>query len=277
MKEHIRNKRRAFGQNFLVEESEVQKIIGDITCTPEDWIVEIGPGAGKLTGNLIQKCDSITAIEADITWVEHLQKKFVEEKLFCIHGDATKYSYEDLKDPREEKKGKPILVGNLPYNRSTSILNHFLPHINDFQYFYFMFQHEVAKRLVAKPCTRDYGSLSVYVQSFAKVTMMQKISPEAFRPRPNVLSATLKLEALEAPKIIEPLFFLFVGKSFSMKRKKITNCLAKDFAKPRLLEVLAELGLSENTRAEEISVDDFGKLYRLLEKEWLEKSELTHR
>jgi 16S rRNA A1518/A1519 N6-dimethyltransferase RsmA/KsgA/DIM1 with predicted DNA glycosylase/AP lyase activity len=170
-------------------------------------------------------------------------------------------------------------VGNLPYNRAAPILFRFLPFIQRFQAMNIMVQYEVGKRICAKPHTRNFGFLSVFIQNYANAELLQKIGQDAFRPRPKVLSATVRLTPLPSPKTTDPLFLRFVEIAFSQKRKKLSNSLLSFYKKDKVVEVLNALGaaagtvgedgeelvaISENSRAEDLSVDQFVEAFRLL-------------
>jgi 16S rRNA (adenine1518-N6/adenine1519-N6)-dimethyltransferase len=253
-----RKKRWKFGQNFLVDESVIRQIAEDVPCGPADWIIEIGPGAGAITRRLLPRCHKLTAIEIDSKWVEHLRKHPEWGNLEVIQADATRIDVEDVLlrgAPKEDSK--PFVVGNLPYNRAAPILFRFLPFIHRFQAMNIMVQYEVGKRICAKPHSRDFGFLSVFIQNHATAEMLQKIPQDAFRPRPKVLSATIRLTPLAAPKTENPMFLRFVELAFSQKRKKMSNSLLPFYPKEKVTAALIAVEAGENARAEDLSVDQF--------------------
>ncbi|HKP94152.1 MAG TPA: 16S rRNA (adenine(1518)-N(6)/adenine(1519)-N(6))-dimethyltransferase RsmA, partial [Fibrobacteria bacterium] len=237
----------------------------------------IGPGAGSITRRLAPECARLTALEIDPKWVEHLNGKKDWGNLEVVQADATRIDVEELlnRDPSR----KPLVVGNLPYNRAAPILFRFLPFIQRFQCMNIMVQYEVGKRICALPHTRNFGFLSVFIQTYAGAEMLQKIGQDAFRPRPKVLSATVRLTPLPAPKTTDPLFLRFVEIAFSQKRKKLSNSLLSFYRKEKVAEVLNALGaaagtvgpegetlvpVNENSRAEDLSVDQFVEAFKLL-------------
>jgi len=155
-----RKRRWKFGQNFLVDESVIRQIAEDAAPRKTDWVVEIGPGQGAITRRLVPECAKLTAIEVDPKWVEHLRGRDWGP-MEVIQADATRLDVAALLD-REPGK-KPIVVGNLPYNRAAPILFRFLPFIHRFQSMQIMVQYEVAKRICAQPHSRDFGFLSVFI------------------------------------------------------------------------------------------------------------------
>ena len=271
-----RKKRWKFGQNFLVDEAVVRQIAEDVAPRKSDWVIEIGPGAGAITRRLAADCAKLTAIEIDPKWIEHLRKHPEWGNLDVVQADATRVDVEEIL-AREPGK-KPLVVGNLPYNRAAPILFRFLPFIHRFQNMNIMVQYEVGKRICAQPHTRNFGFLSVFIQNHATAEMLQKIGQDAFRPRPKVMSATVRLTPLKEPKTLDPMFLRFVEVAFSQKRKKLSNSLLPFYRKEKVEEVLhalaesaakagqdpEEVVLNENSRAEDLSVDQFVEAFKLL-------------
>lgn len=267
-----RKRRWKFGQNFLVDETVIRQIAEDVQCRPKDWIIEIGPGAGAITRRMVPSCQKLTAIEVDPKWVEHLRKHPEWGNMEVIQADATRIDVEDLLLRNAPSPGaKPFVVGNLPYNRAAPILFRFIPFIQKFQSLNIMVQYEVGKRICALPHTRNFGFLSVFIQNYATAELLQKIPQDAFRPRPKVLSATVRLTPLPAPKIDDPMFLRFVELAFSQKRKKMSNSLLAFYSKEKVTEALLAIGsqdlentVGENSRAEDLSVDQFVMAFKIL-------------
>jgi 16S rRNA (adenine1518-N6/adenine1519-N6)-dimethyltransferase len=265
-----RKKRWQFGQNFLVDDTVIRRIAEDVAPRMGDWVIEIGPGQGAITRRLVPECHKLTALEIDPKWVEHLRNKKSDwGNLEVIQADATRVDVDALlgRDPAR----KPLVVGNLPYNRAAPILFRFLPHIQRFRSMNIMVQYEVAKRICAEPHSRNFGFLTVFIRIYATAELLQKIGQDAFRPRPKVLSATVRLTPLPRPKTTDPLFLRFVEIAFSQKRKKLSNSLQPFYRKEKVAEMLAALGpgedgkpVDENARAEDLSVDQFVEAFRLL-------------
>ena len=260
-----RDHRRALGQNFLVDSATLGLLKADLSPGPSDWVVEIGPGSGSLTRHLLGSGARVTAIEKDPHCVAKLTKKQEFQELRLLQGDAAVLNPDELADPRPQGQQKaPLLVGNLPYNAATAIVKNFLPHLNRFAAAYFMFQYEVAKRLCASPGSRDYGALTVYTQGFAKTELVRKVSPEAFRPRPNVLSATVRFTPLSHPLGGIPGYYDFLHQAFGQKRKKMTNSLERYYPKEAVRDALRTLDLSPECRAESVPVAAFPRLFEIL-------------
>ncbi len=256
-----RKNRWKFGQNFLIDETVIRQIAEDVGPKKSDWVIEIGPGQGAITRRLAPGCAKVTALEIDPKWVAHLQNRSEWGNVEVIQTDATRVDVEELlnRDPSK----KPLVVGNLPYNRAAPI-----------QSMNIMVQYEVGKRICAMPHTRNFGFLSVFIQNYANAELLQKITQEAFRPRPKVFSATVRLTPLPEPKTKDPLFLRFVEIAFSQKRKKLSNSLLPFYRRDKVVEVLNDLGaasepgedrkLDENSRAEDLSVDQFVEAFKRL-------------
>lgn len=260
-----RKTRWKFGQNFLVDAAVIRQIAEDIPLVNGDWVIEIGPGQGAITRKLADRCAKLTALEIDPKWVEHIGKHPEWGNVEVVKTDATRVDVAALLAAHAPSPGaRPVVVGNLPYNRAAPILFRFLPHIQQFKTMHIMVQYEVAKRLCAKPHSRDFGFLSVFVQNLATAEIVQKIGPDAFRPRPKVLSATVRLTPLQAPQNLDPFFLSFAEIAFAQKRKKLTNVLLPYYPKAKVLAVLESLGAGENARAEDLSVPDFVAAYSAL-------------
>ncbi|MDR3001580.1 MAG: 16S rRNA (adenine(1518)-N(6)/adenine(1519)-N(6))-dimethyltransferase RsmA [Fibromonadaceae bacterium] len=243
---------RRFGQNFLDREMS-RKIADDLPCLPQDSILEIGPGHGALTEWLLPKCSNLTAVEIDNFCIPKLQEKFKNAKNFnLVHKNFLQFDIETWLNEHPS-----WIVGNLPYNMATAIILRILPHISKTKGCMFMTQAEVAQRITAKAKGKGYGSLSVFCACYAKSRIVKFIGPEHFSPRPKVNSATIMLEPLEKPLSLEPVFFEFIKAAFSQKRKTLANSLSSRYNKETIISALKSLNFNENTRAEELSLNDF--------------------
>ncbi|HOG68564.1 MAG TPA: 16S rRNA (adenine(1518)-N(6)/adenine(1519)-N(6))-dimethyltransferase RsmA [Fibrobacteraceae bacterium] len=254
-----RARRRRFGQNFL--DDSTAKLIADDLPVNNQAILEIGPGHGAMTKHLLKKNVPLTAVEIDDQCATLLKDRFAEDSNFSIvNVDFLKF---DILQWLEEH---PLswITGNLPYNVSTAIIAGLMPRLSKTSGFMGMVQLEVAERLCAVPCTKAYGSLSVWVRSFGEPRLLRKIGPEHFTPKPNVDSATIMIVPRENPIKAPEGFFDWVQLAFSMKRKRIANSLSTSYEKELVFKALSILNLSENTRAEELSPEQFLDLYQLL-------------
>lgn len=248
--------KKKFGQNFLIDKNIVRKIINEINPGGNDIIVEIGPGTGAITQELIGECKSLVCVEVDKTAVEILRQKFPD--LIIIEKDFLKL---DLNTISREDKFK--IIGNIPYNITSPILFKLIENKSRISEAVLMIQLEVAKRLTARPGTKDYGILSVILNYLANVKFSFKVSPNVFYPKPKVHSAVLKLEFNKSTPIdIEDYQFISVVKaSFGKRRKTLKNSLSNSIFDSYIFE---SDSIDFTKRAEELSVEDFIQLTKFL-------------
>jgi 16S rRNA (adenine1518-N6/adenine1519-N6)-dimethyltransferase len=247
---HVARKR--FGQNFLVDDQVIRRIIDAIDPQPDDAIIEIGPGLGALTRPLAARVKHLHAVELDRDIVARLQHEFPAERVSLHSSDALTYDFAvhgtDLR-----------LVGNLPYNISTPLLfrlAQFAPRLRDL---HVMLQKEVAQRLVARPDTSEYGRLSVMAQYRFAIDQLIDVPAEAFRPAPQVESVFLRLTPLRS-RALEAFDETTLGRvvlaAFSQRRKTLRNTL-KGVISP---DGLRALGIDPGARAQELALADFVRL-----------------
>ncbi len=253
-----------FGQIFLIDSQVVENLVQDICDVSSlDWLVEIGPGKGAISKYLIPKSNYFIAIEKDNYYCEYLTKKYHSPTVRIIQADGKYLSWEQIQIFSEVATLKPTIVGNLPYNQATAIIMNLLSWVDKVKVMYFMVQYEVAKRLCARPGTRNFGALSVIVQNCYHTKLKQKIGSDAFRPRPKVFSATVEMIPKKKEEIFQdPLFSRFVHLAFSQKRKKLTNSLQIEYSKEKTKRVLQKFNLGLNTRAEQMNIKNFVDLYQ---------------
>jgi len=245
--------RKRFGQNFLVDEQIVSRIIATISPKKSDNIVEIGPGKGALTFPLLEHLDHLSVIEIDRDLIS-LLKLTKQDKLTIYEADALKFDYGLISDNLR-------IVGNLPYNISSPLLFRLLSSKNQIIDMTFMLQKEVVDRIVASHGSKTYGRISVMMQAFFKVESMFTVPKESFDPQPKIESAILYLKTRTKPlteniKLLEKI----VKISFSQRRKTLKNCL-----KSILSQEQTKIDLSQ--RAEMLSVENFITLMKDYEKQ----------
>jgi len=253
---------KRLGQNFLIDPNIVRKIVSAAGLAPNDPVLEIGPGRGILTAALCRSGCHVTAIEIDPRLHSYVSKEHAGfPNLDLVLGDAMTYPIENL------PKGT-VVVANLPYYISTPLLFRLLQERGRFPHMVLMLQDEVANRLAATPGTPEYGILSVMAQYAADITKVFKVSPNCFRPRPEVGSAVVRLDTKEdrtLPLDDEPRFAAIVKGAFAHRRKTLMNSLRDEgHDQDTVLEALRTLSLASTARAEVLSVDDFIGLTRLI-------------
>ena len=179
---------KRFGQNYLIDDNILNKIVKEINPSPDEFIIEIGPGLGALTKHLYEKTKNITLVEIDSRVVDELHDKYPELEIF--HQDFLKL---DLIELASRKNAKIRITGNIPYNITSQILFKLIENINVVNDAVLMMQWEVAQRLRAERGTKDYGILAVIMQYFSEINLCFKVSPNVFYPKPKVNSALIHL------------------------------------------------------------------------------------
>ena len=241
---------KTLGQNFLHDQNLARWIVDQAQITPQDYVVEIGPGLGALTSFLLERGARVLAIEKDARLANFLRAHFDTERLEILNIDALQF------DPRILFAHPRVkLIGNLPYNVSTPLLSTFLEYPSPMSLCLFMLQKEMAARLSASPRTRDYGALTLRVQLHHHVKYLRSVPATVFLPRPDVDSAVVRLEPrdpIELPEHDDELLLKLIRIGFSQRRKQLRKLLrecATDW------DALASaLKINPNARAEELSL-----------------------
>lgn len=214
--------RKRFGQHFLIDQSILARLLGEIRPTSSEHVVEIGPGLGALTQWLIKSIDALHVIEIDRDLVKRLLTGPMHKKLIIHEADVLDFDFATLPTPLR-------VVGNLPYNISSPILFKLLDHADHIQDQHFMLQKEVVDRMVASPGTADYGRLSVMLQAYYDMESLFDVPPESFDPPPRVMSAIVRMTpkaAAQRHSIPGKLFATLVQSAFSQRRKMLRNTWA---------------------------------------------------
>ncbi len=254
--------KRSLGQNFLVSDSVVEKIL--MAAQPKDFVqtFEIGPGLGALTDLLAAQAQNIQLIELDRTFAEYWRTKEMQ-----VHEmDALKFSWSGL----DWAEGPHLLVSNLPYQISSRLVVDLSVCEPSFSRMVLMFQKEVAQRLLAAPKSSDYGLLTVVAQAFWRPRLVVEAGAVDFMPKPNVASRVVCFDRRPSPlRNSERRDFLsFVKMSFANRRKKLLPKLTSFQDKARLAELFEITGVSVDCRAETLSPQQFIDLYFALKKEY---------
>ena len=252
---------KSLGQNFLIDDSVVTDIVEGAQVGKEDFVIEIGPGVGTLTRELLKKAKAVCAIELDKSLISILQQELKDFDNFqLINEDALKVNFNEIIG--EEKSVK--LVANLPYYVTTPIIIILLTGRYPFNSLTIMIQKEVAERMNASPGGKDYGPLSLLVQYYCRTEIIRKVSPVSFIPRPKVDSIVIKLEKLDSPRVEvedEKLFFSIIRDAFNMRRKTLSNALKNvGLSKENLNKAFEEAGIDPRRRGETLSIEEFAKL-----------------
>lgn len=263
--------KRSLGQNFLVDDAYIARIVDGAGVRPDDTVVEIGPGRGALTHRLRSRAAKFIAIEKDDALAEVHRAAFADDPTSeLVHGDALKVMPADLPFP-----GPYRIVANLPYNMAGRITLHLLEEWgSDAAAMTLMFQAEVANRIVAQPGTKPYGSLSVQIQAFCQGWRLFTVPGGAFRPRPKVLSAVVRLERRPEPLFVtggveRQWFRTVVRAGFQSRRKTLVNSLKLAPALPSdnatLEAALEAAGLPVSVRGDSVDPEGFVRLAAALQ------------
>jgi 16S rRNA (adenine1518-N6/adenine1519-N6)-dimethyltransferase len=260
--------KRRFGQNFLVDQNVIDRIISAVEPRPSETIVEIGAGRGALTSRLIEKAGRVIAIEFDRDLVPELQEKFASAaNLKLLAADALTTDFVHAILPAKSAR----LVANLPYNIATAILQRLIEQRECLSEMTLMLQREVVERMIAEPGSSERGFLSVLVEAYCDAEKLFDVPPRAFRPAPKVWSTVVRLRVrprLPVEVRDEVLLWQVVSAGFAQRRKTILNNLraAPDELQVPLKKrggasiVLCEAGIPPLRRAETLTLEEWALL-----------------
>ncbi len=249
--------RKRFGQNFLQDDGIISRIIRSIAPKPDQHLVEIGPGLGAITEQLLAAAGELDVIELDRDLIPILRTQFFSygDRLRIHQGDALKFDFHSLVRDQQPMR----VVGNLPYNISTPLIFHLLSHSGIIEDMHFMLQKEVVERLAAQPGDKHYGRLGIMAQYYCRVDNLFLVPPEAFSPRPKVDSAIVRLtphRQLPYTALDHGDLATVVRTAFSQRRKTLRNNLKKMLPSGQL----EALGIDPGIRPERVPLSDFIKL-----------------
>ena len=258
--------RKDYGQNFLIDDNILRKIISSAGVTKDDCVLEIGPGIGTMTQYLCEAAKRVVAVEIDKALIPILSDTLSEyDNVEVINEDVLKL---DLKQIVQEKNdGKPIkVVANLPYYITTPIIMGLFEKDVPIESITVMIQKEVADRMQVGPGTKDYGALSLAVQYYSKPEVMLNVSPNCFMPAPKVGSSVIKLTRFENKPVEvkdEKLMFKVIRAAFNQRRKTLANALKNSpeiSLKEQVENVINSLGFSPTVRGEALTLEEFARL-----------------
>lgn len=268
------NFQKKFGQNFLIEEHVLDKIIRAAEITKDDYVLEIGPGIGTMTQYLACAAREVTAVEIDRALIPILEDTLKEyDNVSIINEDILKVDIAAL--AKEKNGGRPIkVVANLPYYITTPIIMGLFESHVPLESITVMVQKEVADRMQVGPGTKDYGALSLAVQYYAEPYIVANVPPNCFMPRPAVGSAVIRLTRHQKPPVEvmdEKLMFRLIRASFNQRRKTLANGLKNsgelNLSKEVITAAIEKLGKGSSVRGEALDLEEFARLTNIIKEE----------
>ena len=268
------NFQKKFGQNFLIDEHVLDKIIRAAEITKDDYVLEIGPGIGTMTQYLACAAREVTAVEIDRALIPILEDTLKEyDNVSIINEDILKVDIAAL--AKEKNGGRPIkVVANLPYYITTPIIMGLFESQVPLERITIMVQKEVADRMQVGPGTTDYGALSLAVQYYAEPYIVANVPPNCFMPRPAVGSAVIRLTRHQKPPVEvmdEKLMFRLIRASFNQRRKTLANGLKYsgelNLSKEVITAAIEKLGKGSSVRGEALDLEEFARLTNIIKEE----------
>ena len=269
MKKYKIRANKALGQNFLINQNVVDQIIENSNITKEDLVIEIGPGLGTLTKELLEKAGKVICIELDKKMIKILTDRFsLYDNFELIHGDVLKIRLNKIIKEEKEKNGfqSAKIVANLPYYITTPIIMKLLEDRLDLESITVMIQKEVADRLIATPGEKETGAITYSVYYYATAEGIMEVPNDSFIPEPEVTSKVIKLTLRKEPPVevkSRGVMFKIIKSAFMQRRKTLLNALTNTkvfMTKEEGLRILKELHLDENVRAEKLTLEDFAEI-----------------
>lgn len=266
MKKYNLTANKKLGQNFLVDSEAINSIVASANLTKKDMVIEIGPGLGTLTSMLIEKAGKVIAIELDDRMIKILGDRFLLYDNFeLINEDVLKVNLSSLIEKNSEFENIKV-VANLPYYITTPIIMKLLENRLKIESITIMIQKEVAERIVATPGSKLSGAITYSVHYYAEPEKIALVPNTSFIPSPEVDSEVIKLNIRKSPPVKidnEKLFFNVIKASFMQRRKTLSNGLVNGGIvknKAKAIEILKNMGLEENVRGEELTLEQFANL-----------------
>lgn len=264
---------KKLGQNFLISDDAVNRIIEKSEVTKSDLVIEIGPGLGTLTKELLERAGKVICIELDTRMVKILNERFsLYDNFEIIHDDILKVDLKSIikreKENQNMKEAK--IVANLPYYITTPIIMKLLEEKLDLKTITVMVQKEVADRLTAVPGTKKSGAITYGVYYYAKAEEVLEVLPESFIPAPEVTSEVIQFKIRKEPPVFvgdDKKMFQIIKCAFTQRRKTLLNSLVNTNifnSKEHGSKILKEVNLKENVRPEELTLEDFARIADLL-------------
>jgi len=262
--------KKSLSQNFLVNDRAAKRIVDSLDLKEDEIVLEIGAGKGALTRYLLEKAKKVIAVEIDKRLCQYLEQRFLEkDNLVLINQDILKIEFEKLAGQETHLK----VIGNIPYQITSPLISLLLENRKLIPLSVLMVQKEVAKRICAKPKSKDWSPLSIAVQLHSEVKTLFHLKPTSFFPPPKVESSVIKILFSQSPRVLigdENFFLSVVRGAFGQRRKTILNSLSANFNLPkREVElILDKVQIDPKRRAESLSIQEFADLSKALGDHW---------
>lgn len=264
---------KKLGQNFLISDDAVNRIIEKSEVTKSDLVIEIGPGLGTLTKELLERAGKVICIELDTRMVKILNERFsLYDNFEIIHDDILKVDLKSIikREKENQNMREAKIVANLPYYITTPIIMKLLEEKLDLKTITVMVQKEVADRLTALPGTKKSGAITYGVYYYAKAEEVLEVLPESFIPAPEVTSEVIQFKIRKDPPVFvgdDKKMFQIIKCAFTQRRKTLLNSLVNTNifnSKEHGSKILKEVNLKENVRPEELTLEDFARIADLV-------------
>lgn len=258
--------KKGLSQNFLIDGNIIRKIVASSALNAQDLVLEVGPGPGCLSEEILKKDVKLLAVEKDKIMADALQRlQKQNEKLEIFCDDILDFPIEQKLTENLKPGEKAIILGNLPYHLTTPILVKLVPLYSCVSKIIIMVQEEVARRFTAKPGGSEYSSFTVFLNYYCKPHYAFMVRKTCFYPIPNVDSAVVILDLHQPPAVSDPnAFFEMTRTAFGKRRKMLRSSLKDLYNSEKVSQALVEIGRDVQSRPEELSLEEFINLFEIL-------------
>ena len=269
VKYNIRPLKR-FGQSFLIDPNIINRIVASAGVGPEDTVVEIGAGAGIMTGMLCDRAREVFALEVDGRMIGVLKEELgARSNVTVMHQDVLTYDFSEAFRASTERP--LVVVGNIPYNISSQILLRLIKYRHILSTVVLMFQKEVAERIIARPGAKQYSILSVLTLLYFDCKRIATVSPGCFYPKPRIDSTVLKMTSRVCPlaEVKDPeVFQAVVRAAFSKRRKTLANSMKNNpfllFSDTEVFEIMSQADIDQKRRGETLTIEEFARMSNVI-------------
>ena len=269
MKKYKIKANKSLGQNFLIDDTVIEDIVGGASIGKDDLVIEIGPGLGSMTALLVEKAKKVICVELDKKMIKILNDRFIaDDNIQLINEDVLKLDLNKLiKQEKEQNEIKDVkIVANLPYYITTPIIMKLLEENLDIASITVMIQKEVADRLIEIPSGKNTGAITYTVYYYCECEKIREVENTCFVPMPEVTSEVINLKLRKEPAVKvenKKVFFNIIKSAFMQRRKTLLNALVNTGvfkSKEEGAEILRKLNLREDIRAEKLTIEDFARI-----------------